>query len=144
MVNEETKIKGYYNDEFVVTNRKIVLDTIESGSGVIKHIPLEHITSSTITKKSIPILLYIAGLLLLTGIFLVFYNKSIQPFYFCLFAAFLLVGFYYTQRKQILKFASPSSSISIKTDKLGIEEVVDIMCLVEETTTQRLIETNHK
>lgn len=120
----------------ILTTHRVRYDSQRMGGGEIISIMLEEIASCGMIRRSKPVLLVLAGALLLFSLYLCNeYQQSLG--YFGLMITTILVVAYFVTRRQVMELASAGAAIRINAGSMSIPALRDFLDKTEAAKNAR-------
>ena len=124
LLNGETIILSSENDELLLTNYRVKYEVVSHSRSAYKSVPIKKISACSLSTRSYPIFLVIAGLAMI-GIFVL--PEVGQRIAAGVFAALLVAIYFGTRNGQIEIFSDSGESISVPTKGLSHDQVRKFM-----------------
>ena len=122
----------------ILTTHRVRYDSQRMGGGEIISIMLDELASCAMIRRSKPVLLIFAGMLLLISLY--FYNQyqqSLGTFGFLLVA--VLIVMYFVTRRQVIELDSAGASIRVNTSGMSVLAVRGFIDTAEEAKNGRYL-----
>jgi hypothetical protein len=122
-----------------LTTHRIRFETEKMGAGETKSIMLESLASCAITRRSHPVLLVFAAVLLLGGVLYQPSNIGIAYWQVGLVGSIFLGILFIVTREQVLELASSGTTIRVQIDQIGYEDLSNFIDTIEASKNLRFL-----